>query len=889
MVRATHKEAAEAHRAAQKEHLAIGDKYSKFQAAKHKTLAKFHENKSVSQNRLSNVGPCPDCGAFMTRDDKTGKCTECHRTWPAIEPASNARQRIINFYRKSRGIETNGGGGGGDQSSPAQFSPTSPFGKRRLNMTGPNEVKTTGRNIADNQPFSHAPVQTSGVKEVVKVANKMQCNDCGSTMTRNGKDGMTYCAACGTKMVKNEMEVENAKCAHCGKEDCDCSDLDDSEVEEGFDDLGLNVWTDEAREAAAAARTKSGKANEASGKGMLGGTKSKFGKEAAAHGQKAEAAAKSGNNHAAAEAHHKAADLHFAAARAEGEKGNYHAESKHVEAATAHRDAAEAHSSGTHNTLEQFVEALETNSIGSGNWSYGKRSEHASVLSAQADKATEDAHAPARNDDQDEIHAGEDDSDIDSAASEGESGEGDFDESDINHSQLHEAARKAHTIAAAAHEAAAQEAASPSATGGGKDFTKPGMHTAKSNYHKEMANEHAGMVSNTTRKQKPLAFDFSEGDDSETIVKERAIAMNRNRRGLLINAGDDQNAAIHATYDDMAASKEANGASKSAGRKGTAEAHKAAATAHRAAAQAHKEGGNEKQAASHMKAAREHSKAAKMATNQQRGGNMSRMSTRERGKIIENLIANCDCGPAANAWTEDDRELLESFPDRKLEALAYQRRAYVKNASEEDDDSSSSEEDSSADSSMQERFGKKSKERNAGEEIHSFDQSHPVAGGVVQAGGAGTKEEYNKNGVKNESTSYSENLAWLRKSGAPEGLQRMIANAEQQEIEAKKQLVMNLIANLTDTKQRNQIGNELMRDNTLEKLRTLVALQPPRQWAAAVHNQGAMPPVYFGAAAPEGGILVNTLSKEEREAILPLPKIDYSELSQEFSKRKAAN
>lgn len=106
---------------------------------------------------------------------------------------------------------------------------------------------------------------------------------------------------------------------------------------------------------------------------------------------------------------------------------------------------------------------IENQSIGQGNWSLPKRSEHAKSLTESADQAS---------------------SDID----------------DDSTKEDHLSAFQAHKEAADAHRMAAREAATGSSRGGEKDFAASGYHANKAAYHADKADQHGkecGMVENS--------------------------------------------------------------------------------------------------------------------------------------------------------------------------------------------------------------------------------------------------------------------------------------------------------------------------------------------------------------------------------------------------------
>jgi hypothetical protein len=1304
----SHPFAALMHRQASEVHDQVGDKESKRMSKIHSQLAESHERLTPSTNKLDNIGPCPNCGNFMTRDAETGTCTVCHRPWPSIDELSKGIDAIAE---KGSRRNTNNGGGGGDggttQSSPSVWTQgtkevPNPSGKRKLNMSKANKIEKRAAKMAKNQPFSTNPITMETTRtgetttnawtdearaaavasraaasrsshstsreasksavEMSKTAGKLKtpeahenaaleheaaakehnkavnhqrayghnemaqihadaaaahnkaadahfkernrlesqttnadnpylsalfntwtdearaasaearaaaagakvkfnisgggsgvvkppkastagsseaitktqqqssainkhgmrsCNNCGAAMVKNNKEGQLQCMACG-EMAHNTEKISMWN--RLGKFLFGSTESGQEALAQAYLKANLlleNTWTDEARAAAKASREAgaSTKANRMSREAL----RLSLDAEHASRGAGAGGVRSKEAHETAARLQHDAAEAHHAAYKEHMDEGNYKAATHHENAGLGHQKNSEAQS--------RFAAAY--NSIGSGNWSYVKRADHASYLSAMADKADKDINAPARNArecpkcgaDQvgpdgkcracgamvenawtdeareaaeaaraahsaamkhtekagygvskhalkadyaseygdykgaatahtnlakvhDRLGNGEaasahrdaasafkkvasltsnanDESDqgaedVDESAADGEGYDG-FDMSDSTHSQLHEAARKAHTIAAAAHEKAAQEAANPSATGGGLDFSKPGMHYAKSAYHKEMANQHSSALGNnmleprrSTHNQAFLhevwmaynrdwpqekrdqldAKDFAGPNQSFPIKTQEdldaaihsigrakdpdtikaGIRRIAKRKGLSLpdtetwetNEGDDRGGTLPeiGSISGMTGPPPVGNGGKSSvknkralnlsakARKLTRNAarlnSKALSTKHAEricrkisdllnnstkAARIHAKVANyhrklfteindeiltqnsvgnqydsrqvklihnlQQSVEMHKRAAWAHEQAAKLMCKQQvaltdnndrdnpeKGTDMARLSSKERGKIISYLTTNCNCGPNANAWSGDDADLLQTFSDSRLKALAEQQRTFVKNAKDDDDDDDddSSSYDSSADSSMPAR----SKERNAGEEIHSFDLSHPVAGGVQQAGGKGTKDEYEEIGYKSKTSlgkttnSDADMERWIRNSDAPESIKDAVKYARDQERKYKIGLVTKIIQNVMDDNKRNLIGNNLMKKPRAE-LEEMVSLMPPAP-AMVQHRQDR--PIYFGGAVPEGGTVVNSLAEDDRKNTLPLPTLDYKEIAAENSTNK---
>jgi hypothetical protein len=221
--------------------------------------------------------------------------------------------------------------------------------------------------------------------------------------------------------------------------------------------------------------------------------------------------------------------------------------------------------------------------------------------------------------------------------------------------------------------------------------------------------------------------------------------------------------------------------------------------------------------------------SAPMRTRNQRGGTMT------RDRAIDLLIAN-------GVVCEGDRNALKALSDRALTGLAAKHVANARRRSADDDD-----DDDDDGSSMDSSSMMSSELEACAGEPHSFD-GPPVQASSVQAGGKGVRDEYAHN-----------RRMPLEKRLTPEEL-AVWNYAKKAEENERLAIVRQLVMNVDDAKERNKLGNELMR-KPREELLKLLRLVP-----------AAPPAVYAGDPA----IAVNS-DQFENADVLRLPSCNYAE------------
>jgi Uncharacterized protein conserved in bacteria (DUF2213) len=340
--------------------------------------------------------------------------------------------------------------------------------------------------------------------------------------------------------------------------------------------------------------------------------------------------------------------------------------------------------------------------------------------------------------------------------------------------------------------------------------------------HRRAASLHAAAVINV---QNAWSDEAREGASAARAKSHAASAATEKAGGAgASRAGSAQRASDegdHATAQRQHENASARhmGAGEKAHDAGDVDASKA----HYAAAEAHDEAAD-----AHYAAGRAKGKTGN--TQRDPGGTMS------RAENIEFLAANCAC------WKDPEaQKTLATLSDSVLAGM-------VRNE----------------------------------EEMHSFD-SKPGSGASQQAGGMGTKDEYNKNKKKEMDDEEDDdeddetcNARWL--AGAPPAIREVVQNAMAAEQRQKQTLSRQLrrLGEQFGGRRKQLIDNKLKSDMTLNQMQELLDL-------IGAPQQGTQTS-YMGAAAP-----VDNTSDFDKTSILPLPTINYRELQEEQRKgRKKA-
>lgn len=288
-------------------------------------------------------------------------------------------------------------------------------------------------------------------------------------------------------------------------------------------------------------------------------------------------------------------------------------------------------------------------------------------------------------------------------------------------------------------------------------------------------------------------------------------------------------------------------------------AHLTAAKAHREASAHHNEKADyadtakekdhhEGLAAGHAQAAKYHAAKAGKAIRNSRNQRDQRGTTMTRSEFINQLIANGEA-------TESDRPALKAMELSTLNALFKKKN---KRDDEEDEDDDEDEDDEP--------------ENNDDTNVHSFDSITPKKAGSMQAGGTGTKDEYNKLGVKNQLTMEQ----W--EQAMPAEARAVWNTVKEAETNLKLGLVHQIIHNVRDPKRRNLVGNRLMKLSKVQLEEQLELVGPPpgvTRNSEQGNRQSAAASIFFGDA-PVANQSANAIDKT---AILAMPTMNFQEIA----------
>jgi hypothetical protein len=324
--------------------------------------------------------------------------------------------------------------------------------------------------------------------------------------------------------------------------------------------------------------------------------------------------------------------------------------------------------------------------------------------------------------------------------------------------------------------------------------------------------------------------------------------------------GHEHTPAITAALRAKVASSEA-----ALGSKDPAASHLQAAQHHTIAADLEKTAGNHDAANAHTNAAALHIEAARLI-----GGikhnqlqeddtsnyNMTGDSNMTKCKLIDKLITN-------KKAVESDREMLNKMSPKVLKGILNAKMA------DDEDDNDDDDEEEDDDKDMEHNDDDAAN-------IHSFDMPGPVQTGQRQAGGKGTRDEYNEvsakplDAVKNKKT-----VDWLKK--APPEVRSVVENAMNAEREQKQQLSVRLCANVAKDKKKATFNWFMAKP--LAELKTLAAVFPASQQRNPIFNavdDDAIPsmPALFG------GVVINEQEKAANQGgLLEIPTLNFQELA----------
>ncbi len=222
---------------------------------------------------------------------------------------------------------------------------------------------------------------------------------------------------------------------------------------------------------------------------------------------------------------------------------------------------------------------------------------------------------------------------------------------------------------------------------------------------------------------------------------------------------------------------------------------------------------------------------------------MSELTANERGALISGLISNCDC------WNKDDQKTLEAFSNEKLKKLT-DHVAEVKD------------QQAVANAAMQ--------------GFEDQQGTNHVFNSTTQKWESKPKKEepvVNKEGEEGEKPKIPQTEEdWL--AAAPDSVKNTFHYAKGIEDREKSELIGKILVNTKDETLK-AAARKVYEPMTVDQLRAVVSAMPPQQTEPA-------PAMNYSGAAAATGTLGNepTFNKED---ILPLPSIDWSESTEKVS------
>lgn len=298
-------------------------------------------------------------------------------------------------------------------------------------------------------------------------------------------------------------------------------------------------------------------------------------------------------------------------------------------------------------------------------------------------------------------------------------------------------------------------------------------------------------------------------------------------------------------------------ASKVKDSKGAADSHIKAAEAHETAAtEARKKNDgeaayeNDRAAALHRKAASIHTATPSQAGAVTNQGDPVMAATREQ--MLARLTANCNC--------DKDKAAFNSLSDATLNALFTKKTAPGKKKGQPpmmDDEDQEDEEEP---------------EFNADGSKAEGSNATATGSGTTQAGGKGTKDEYDT-GV----TTTNAAKAWLEK--APPEVAAVFNHGLQQMQNEKVRIVRHLTANSTGEARKAAI--QVYHKMGLPELRLLAAASPmaPTQNSFIPVPEADPVALYYGAAGMGNPLTANTEGSDDKDLVLESATLNFSEIS----------
>lgn len=260
-------------------------------------------------------------------------------------------------------------------------------------------------------------------------------------------------------------------------------------------------------------------------------------------------------------------------------------------------------------------------------------------------------------------------------------------------------------------------------------------------------------------------------------------------------------------------------------------------------------------------------------THPNKGGKKMKLNDKQRGELVDNLVANCDC------WDEDDREVLNEFSDDKLTALA------EKLCGNDGDGGSGDGVQNRGTKSMSFADMDDEELENLMTEVKNIMDKRKKKKGDVTGNSGGGSAGNDSERVYNALREYESREGQQKPltdeefiANAPPGVRAMLERMMDLEAKEKAQVIRKITANVADEDERKRYekrlaGKEL---SELNDIAALIPEKPSRQQA---------PPVYFGSAFGPAANANYPEQDDDPDDILPMPVQNWAQIAEEDRNR----
>lgn len=222
----------------------------------------------------------------------------------------------------------------------------------------------------------------------------------------------------------------------------------------------------------------------------------------------------------------------------------------------------------------------------------------------------------------------------------------------------------------------------------------------------------------------------------------------------------------------------------------------------------------------------------------------------DRDKVINYLIANCGC------WEEDDREVLNNFPDEKLESLKTHVEQHVQLTN-----------------------NAKPPKKVTAADLTDNELQAELDRRTAPTGNTSSQDNKTRESITDKEVADIVNSAkvktyddWMKE--APAEIKEVVENARKLQDNQKLDLVKRIVANSKAPEEKLEVFTRNLLKKPMEELQEMVEILPQSQ------PERQTVPSYFGASVPP---TIN-LTAEEEDDYLDSPVINWQEWQEENRK-----